>query len=876
MRPGVQQAPPPPPVPPVHHPYSPPAPPQPAPPPLSFDAPPSPLDKISLDADTLTGNNRIPTTNQDSSVLADAPPPPTPPEVPEHPTPPAPPISPNQHAVPYPNSPVDKESKPSSTSVTLHWSKQPELYPISSTIQLPTGTSIPMPRIEAQRNKLTMYGADKEKLAQIQEAAMHSWAGYRQFAFGHDEVMPVSGGTNDPFNGWGATLVDGLDTLWVMGLQRDFEEAVEQVRLIDFTTSLRSEIPLFETVIRYLGGLLGAYDVSGGQYRVLLDKAVELAEVLYGAFDTPNRVPITYYPWYRPKNSLGRRASSRSILAEIGTLELEFTRLAQLTGEPKYYDAVARVMDLFEESQDKMRIPGMWPTYIDASGCGKRVSTQSQDLPLSPQDKPPRLSSGLLSHTDGSVSHLPESFVNAAGHAPGSSDPDAVGKAPVGEPGLKRKRQLEEEQEVESELTPRTPPDDVCVPQGFVSISKSSNQMYTMGGASDSMYEYLPKEYLLLGGQVEKYKTMYLASMKVVIDKLLFKPMTETDEDILMLGNVDLKPDWSKPAAERELTEYFSPAIQHLSCFAGGMFAMGGVIFDQPEHVDIGSKLTEGCVWAYNVTATGIMPDMAGLMACEDLKSECKWNESAWWDVLDPYSATRLQGTTVSPPPPPMPPTVQKEALPPNTPVVADGPHPDLRDDSHANLEDATLDPLHPAVYKRQLEALSELPSQPSPSLLPDGEANLPDLASPYDLPTPTKSNAPLSHEDYVKKKIECEGIPPGFTHITDRRYQLRPEAIESVFYMYRITGDPHWREVGWNMWKAVEQHARARYGYSTVSDVTDTESALDDSMESFWLAETLKYFYLLFDDPDNWSLDRWVLNTEAHLFRRPEFDFAA
>ena len=41
------------------------------------------------------------------------------------------------------------------------------------------------------------------------------------------------------------------------------------------------------------------------------------------------------------------------------------------------------------------------------------------------------------------------------------------------------------------------------------------------------------------------------------------------------------------------------------------------------------------------------------------------------------------------------------------------------------------------------------------------------------------------------------------------------------------------------------------------------------DSEESFWLAETLKYFYLLFDEPDKWSLDDWVLNTEAHFFKR-------
>ena len=112
-----------------------------------------------------------------------------------------------------------------------------------------------------------------------------------------DELSPMSGKYRNPFNNWGATLVDSLDTLWMMDLQEEFEEAVEAVGKIDFTTSPRNDIPLFETVIRYLGGLVAAYDISGEKHKVLLDKAVELADILMGAFDTPNRMPMTYYLW---------------------------------------------------------------------------------------------------------------------------------------------------------------------------------------------------------------------------------------------------------------------------------------------------------------------------------------------------------------------------------------------------------------------------------------------------------------------------------------------------------------------------------------------------------------------------------------------------
>lgn len=98
-----------------------------------------------------------------------------------------------------------------------------------------------------------------------------------------------------------------------------------------------------------------------------------------------------------------------------------------------------------------------------------------------------------------------------------------------------------------------------------------------------------------------------------------------------------------------------------------------------------------------------------------------------------------------------------------------------------------------------------------------------------------------------------------------------RPEAIESVFYMYRTTGDRRWREAGWQMFQAVEQRTRVTFGHSAIDDVTKSTPHHQDEMESFWLAETLKYFYLLFAEENVVSLDEWVLNTEAHPFRRPK-----
>lgn len=182
-----------------------------------------------------------------------------------------------------------------------HWRKFPEHFPVPSEklIKLPTGQPKKIPKLQAQfaEESAVEQVARNQKLATIKEAFEHAWKGYKSNAMGHDELRPVEGGYRDPFLGWGATLVDSLDSLWIMGMEDEFVAAMEEIKKIDFTTSSRKDIPVFETVIRYLGGLLGAYDISGQKYRVLLDKAIELAEILIGAFDTPNRMPVMYYNW---------------------------------------------------------------------------------------------------------------------------------------------------------------------------------------------------------------------------------------------------------------------------------------------------------------------------------------------------------------------------------------------------------------------------------------------------------------------------------------------------------------------------------------------------------------------------------------------------
>lgn len=101
-----------------------------------------------------------------------------------------------------------------------------------------------------------------------------------------------------------------------------------------------------------------------------------------------------------------------------------------------------------------------------------------------------------------------------------------------------------------------------------------------------------------------------------------------------------------------------------------------------------------------------------------------------------------------------------------------------------------------------------------------------------------------------------------------DRHNLLRPETVESLFVLHRITGDPKYREWGWQIFEAFEKYTKvASGGYSSLDDVTTVPPHMRDKMETFFLGETLKYLYLLFGDDNVVPLEKYIFNSEAHPF---------
>ncbi|KIV80529.1 hypothetical protein PV11_08022 [Exophiala sideris] len=555
----------------------------------------------------------------------------------------------------------------------LHWTKRPERYPIAQFREYPTGPLQPMPRIQykfAPHSESSEVKSTREKrLAAVKEAFVHAWDGYKKHAWGHDEVGPISGMPRTSFGGWGATLVDTMDTLWIMGLKDDFAQCVKAVGQIDFTTNEEETLNVFETTIRYLGGLLAAYDLAEAKYPILLDKAQELGEILYSAFDTPNHVPMARWSW--KKTALGGEIepSTQTLLAEIGSLTVEFTRLSQLTGDLKYFDLVQRLTEEMERVQNQTKMPGLWPTILNG-----------KDL-------------------------------------------------------------------------------------------KFDYNHFTMGGMADSTYEYLPKQFMLLGGRDQRYQTMYEQAIDTAKKNLFFRPLTPSGEDILFSGNA------VATIVDSVSTSVLDPQGQHLACFIGGMVAVSAKIFSRPEDLPVARRLVEGCIWAYNAMPSGLMPEIFHTSIChagvgEPEPGECDWSDAKWYEAI-------------------------------------------------------------------------------------------------------TKKNSPIESKQMTpvelgKTLVQQRGLLPPFTQHGDNRYILRPEAIESVFILYRITGDTKLQDDAWRMFQSIDVATKTPIAHAAVFDVRQQMPEKSDRMESFWLAETLKYFYLIFSDPSVVSLDEWVLNTEAHPFKRP------
>ncbi|CAM9711535.1 unnamed protein product [Laminaria digitata] len=207
----------------------------------------------------------------------------------------------------------------------------------------------------------------RDRAIAVKGAMQHAWKGYEEYAWGADELAPRSQRGKESWGNMGVTLVDSLDTLWLMGMKDEFWKARDWVKEhLSFRHA--SEVSVFETTIRELGGLLSAYDLSGDE--VFKEKATELGDLLLPAFNTGSGIPTA-----RVNFRNGRNSGSKSVLAEIGTLQqVEFRYLSEITGDRKYAEKANKVFDMMSELHVA---DGLFPIFFNPSS-GRPVGSQAR------------------------------------------------------------------------------------------------------------------------------------------------------------------------------------------------------------------------------------------------------------------------------------------------------------------------------------------------------------------------------------------------------------------------------------------------------------------------------------------------------------------
>ncbi|KAG9221641.1 hypothetical protein CCMSSC00406_0005554 [Pleurotus cornucopiae] len=183
-----------------------------------------------------------------------------------------------------------------------------------------------------QKPNLALPKGSKQHRDAVTKIFVDSYEAYRTFAFGHDDLSPESQSFSDGRNGWGATIVDALPTMAIMGLEDFFAEGLNFSSHIDFSKSQTPDtVSVFETTIRYLGGLLSAYELSGQKFPVLVEKAKEVADKMAFAWVGDNKVPFGFVDF-----STNTPTKATSNIAEAGTLALEWSTLSKYTGNDTY------------------------------------------------------------------------------------------------------------------------------------------------------------------------------------------------------------------------------------------------------------------------------------------------------------------------------------------------------------------------------------------------------------------------------------------------------------------------------------------------------------------------------------------------------------
>ncbi|EFC48917.1 alpha 1,2 mannosidase [Naegleria gruberi] len=341
-----------------------------------------------------------------------------------------------------------------------------------------------------------MSDSANEKRKAVRDAFIHAFKGYEN-VWGKDEYKPISKSFHNWIqnsNGFGMTLIDSLDTMVIMGLKQQYEKSLNYIKndMPSFST-INGGISVFETTIRVVGGFVSAYDLT--KEKIFLEKAKDMADRLLPAFSSPTGIPYSEINLRTGEKKTFAWAGNCCPLSEFGTLQLEFRRLSELTGDEKYNKLVTKIMDVMFKNKPANALYPIKFHPDNGNWCSNHVS---------------------------------------------------------------------------------------------------------LGALGDSFYEYLLKQWLLNRGTkgAERYRELYLETVKGIFDHMVIK----SNQGYTYVAEYNGSPFHK---------------VDHLACFAAGMFALGGYFnISTPEspisnkrQIEVGAEFTRTCYETYAQMPSGIGPE---------------------------------------------------------------------------------------------------------------------------------------------------------------------------------------------------------------------------------------------------------------------------
>jgi hypothetical protein len=218
----------------------------------------------------------------------------------------------------------------------------------------------------AQKDARFSEEMKQEMCDKVKAAVQHAWKGYKDYAWGADDLKPL---TKTPKNWYNKSMlmtpVDAFDTFTLLGLSAEAKEAKELI-LTKLNFNIDNDVQVFEITIRLLGGLITAYELDGDKKFLTLAK--NLANRLMPAFKSKTGMPYRFVHL-----QTGKVRDGINNPAEIGTLMMEFGKLSKITGDKKYYNAAKKGMIYVYNHRSTLGLVG---EQIDVQ-TGKWVNSRS-------------------------------------------------------------------------------------------------------------------------------------------------------------------------------------------------------------------------------------------------------------------------------------------------------------------------------------------------------------------------------------------------------------------------------------------------------------------------------------------------------------------